>query len=247
MPIAAIVSRGGLPDPAGPQLALVRAPTLLIVGGSDEAVLRLNRQAQRQLTCESKLTVIPAPPTCLRSQAPWNRLRNWRSAGSPATSSRRQHGPSRRRNRIRSAPTCRAALSRGGRGFGSAWIGNYAPAGSVLAGDSEIMKPRFPHMSPGRSMPESGSSPPAPGRWPSPPHGEDRACCCPARPVVRVIMPPAPGRAHPVDLLLCGHHYRTSRVALAATGAAIEGLPGRAGAAQAALLGDPHQARAKVT
>jgi len=34
------------------------APTLLIVGGSDEAVLRLNRQAQ-QLTCETKLTVIP--------------------------------------------------------------------------------------------------------------------------------------------------------------------------------------------
>ena len=59
MPIAAIVSRGGLLDLAGPQLALVRAPTLLIVGGSDEAVLRLNRQAQRQLTCESKLTVIP--------------------------------------------------------------------------------------------------------------------------------------------------------------------------------------------
>jgi len=35
------------------------APTLLIVGGSDEAVLRLNRQARQQLTCESKLTVIP--------------------------------------------------------------------------------------------------------------------------------------------------------------------------------------------
>ena len=45
MPIAAIVSRGGRPDLAAPQLASVGAPTLLIVGGNDEAVLRLNRQA----------------------------------------------------------------------------------------------------------------------------------------------------------------------------------------------------------
>jgi len=49
----------------------------------------------------------------------------------------------------------------------------------------------------------------------------DRACCCPARPVVTVIMPPAPGRPHPVDLLLCGHHFRVSRAALAAAGAAV--------------------------
>ena len=47
------------------------------------------------------------------------------------------------------------------------------------------------------------------------------ACCCPARPVVRVRIPPAPGRPHSVDLLLCGHHYRTSRAALAAAGAVI--------------------------
>jgi putative phosphoribosyl transferase len=59
LPIAAIVSRGGRPDLAGPQLASVRAPTLLIVGGNDEAVLDLNRQAQQQLTCESQLTIIP--------------------------------------------------------------------------------------------------------------------------------------------------------------------------------------------
>ena len=58
VPIAAVVSRGG-PDLAGPQLASVRAPTLLIVGGSDEAVLDLNRQARQQLTCENELAVIP--------------------------------------------------------------------------------------------------------------------------------------------------------------------------------------------
>ena len=49
----------------------------------------------------------------------------------------------------------------------------------------------------------------------------DRACCCPARPVVTVIMPPAPGRLHPVDLLLCGHHFRVSQAGLTAAGAAV--------------------------
>jgi hypothetical protein len=49
----------------------------------------------------------------------------------------------------------------------------------------------------------------------------DRACCCPARPVVTVIMPAAPGRPHRVDLLLCGHHFRVSRAALTAAGAAV--------------------------
>jgi hypothetical protein len=49
----------------------------------------------------------------------------------------------------------------------------------------------------------------------------DRACCCPARPVVTVIMPPAPRRPHSVDLLLCGHHFRVSRAALTAAGAAV--------------------------
>jgi hypothetical protein len=49
----------------------------------------------------------------------------------------------------------------------------------------------------------------------------DRACCCPARPVVRVLIPPASARPHSVDLLLCGHHHRASGAALAAAGAVI--------------------------
>jgi len=57
--IAAIVSRGGRPDLAGSKLDQVRAPTLLIVGGHDEGVLELNRQAQTQLRCESHLAVVP--------------------------------------------------------------------------------------------------------------------------------------------------------------------------------------------
>jgi hypothetical protein len=48
-----------------------------------------------------------------------------------------------------------------------------------------------------------------------------RACCCPARPAVVVLMPSAPGRPHRTDLLLCRHHYRVSRQALAAAGAVV--------------------------
>ena len=49
-----------------------------------------------------------------------------------------------------------------------------------------------------------------------------RACCCPARPVVKVSMPPVPGRPYPVDLWLCGHHYRSSWAALDAAGAMVD-------------------------
>jgi len=56
--VSAIVSRGGRPDLAAPRLAAVRAPTLLIVGGRDEVVLELNREALESLTCEAQLTVV---------------------------------------------------------------------------------------------------------------------------------------------------------------------------------------------
>ena len=58
-----------------------------------------------------------------------------------------------------------------------------------------------------------------------------RAGCCPARPVVRIIMPPTPARPHVTDLLLCGHHYRVSRKALARAHASVCRLPGPAGIA----------------
>jgi putative phosphoribosyl transferase len=57
--VAAIVSRGGRPDLAGPCLPAVTAPTLLVVGGRDELVLRLNREARERLRCESELEVVP--------------------------------------------------------------------------------------------------------------------------------------------------------------------------------------------
>ena len=49
----------------------------------------------------------------------------------------------------------------------------------------------------------------------------ERACCCPARPVVRVVMPATASRPDPVDLLLCGHHYRAGQAALLAAGTAV--------------------------
>jgi len=54
----------------------------------------------------------------------------------------------------------------------------------------------------------------------------DQACCCVARAVVRIIMPPTASRPHETELLLCGHHYRASRAALAAAGASMHELAG---------------------
>jgi dienelactone hydrolase len=57
--IGAVVSRGGRPDLAGDLLARVQAPTLLIVGGDDRAVIEMNRDAYAQLTCKKKLEIVP--------------------------------------------------------------------------------------------------------------------------------------------------------------------------------------------
>jgi putative phosphoribosyl transferase len=57
--IDAVVSRGGRPDLATPFLPQVAAPTLLIVGERDSAVLRLNRQALELLTAEKELSLVP--------------------------------------------------------------------------------------------------------------------------------------------------------------------------------------------
>ncbi|MBX5041362.1 erythromycin esterase [Rhizobium lentis] len=57
--VAAVVSRGGRPDLAGPRLAEVEAPTLLIVGGDDREVLTLNQKALHALACEKLLKIVP--------------------------------------------------------------------------------------------------------------------------------------------------------------------------------------------
>ncbi len=58
--IAAVVSRGGRPDLAGSEaLGKVRCPTLLLVGGLDDVVIQLNRQAQAQMDCPRELLIVP--------------------------------------------------------------------------------------------------------------------------------------------------------------------------------------------
>jgi putative phosphoribosyl transferase len=56
--VAAVVSRGGRPDLAGDTLSRVIAPTLLIVGGDDEQVIELNRQAAVRLPDEPRLEIV---------------------------------------------------------------------------------------------------------------------------------------------------------------------------------------------
>jgi len=57
--VKAVVSRGGRPDLAGEALARVEAPTLLLVGGRDRAVLDLNRNAQQRMRSVTRLDVVP--------------------------------------------------------------------------------------------------------------------------------------------------------------------------------------------
>jgi putative phosphoribosyl transferase len=54
-----VVSRGGRPDLAGDALPRVAAPTLLIVGGRDEHVIELNRQAMSRMVAPVELEIVP--------------------------------------------------------------------------------------------------------------------------------------------------------------------------------------------
>lgn len=57
--VSAVVSRGGRPDLAAADLPFVQAPTLLIVGGNDDVVLELNRNAFLELRCRKELVIVP--------------------------------------------------------------------------------------------------------------------------------------------------------------------------------------------
>ncbi len=57
--VKAVVSRGGRPDLAEAFLPQVTAPTLLLVGGNDEPVIQLNRDAFALLTCPKELVIVP--------------------------------------------------------------------------------------------------------------------------------------------------------------------------------------------
>lgn len=66
------------------------------------------------------------------------------------------------------------------------------------------------------------------------------ACCCPGRPAIVVIMPPAAGRTTPVELLFCSHHYRVHSVALAAAGALAFDTHGAAASPETLLAVEGH-------
>jgi len=55
----AVVSGGGRPDLAGAALPQVTAPTLLLVGGLDKAMIQLNEEALAQLQCVKELKIVP--------------------------------------------------------------------------------------------------------------------------------------------------------------------------------------------
>ena len=57
--VGAVVSRGGRPDLAGGALPNVKAPTLLIVGGADDVVIDMNRDAMVQMRCQVELKIVP--------------------------------------------------------------------------------------------------------------------------------------------------------------------------------------------
>jgi putative phosphoribosyl transferase len=57
--VAAVVSRSGRPELTGDRLAVVRAPTLLLVGGRDHTGFDLNRGAQVKLRCPNRLAIVP--------------------------------------------------------------------------------------------------------------------------------------------------------------------------------------------
>jgi len=57
--VKAVVSRGGRPDLAEPELDRVAAPTLLIVGGADDVVIELNEAAFIRLKCRKRTVIVP--------------------------------------------------------------------------------------------------------------------------------------------------------------------------------------------
>jgi hypothetical protein len=88
---------------------------------------------------------------------------------------------------------------------------------------------RFPRRGGGGPAPPADSAEPFPAASPADPAESagtvpDRACCCLARPLLKVIMPVSDDRPEPVDLWLCGHHGRIARESLAGAGAEVTEL-----------------------
>ncbi len=57
--VKAVVSRGGRPDLAMEALPMVKAPTLLIVGGEDRVVIGMNQRAFAEIAAPKELRIVP--------------------------------------------------------------------------------------------------------------------------------------------------------------------------------------------
>jgi putative phosphoribosyl transferase len=82
--VRAVVSRGGRPDLAAAALDLVRSPTLLVVGGRDDVVIRLNELALARLRGAKELRIVPGASHLFQEQgaleAVMEHAKNWFSA-----------------------------------------------------------------------------------------------------------------------------------------------------------------------
>jgi dienelactone hydrolase len=91
--VAAVVSRGGRPDLAGAALPLVRAPTLLIVGGHDDVVITLNERARDAMRAAVRLEIVPGATHLFEEPGTLERVaelaREWFLAHLPAQAVRR--------------------------------------------------------------------------------------------------------------------------------------------------------------
>lgn len=92
--IKAVVSRGGRPDLAGASaLALVRAPTLLIVGGYDTQVIDLNVEAMNLLNSTKRLEIVPRATHLFEEPGALSQVaslaRDWFASYMPALAAKR--------------------------------------------------------------------------------------------------------------------------------------------------------------
>ena len=77
---------------AGEALSAVRAPTLLVVGGLDQVVLGLNRQAAERLACQHEVVVVPGATHLFEEPGALDGWLSWLRAGSASTSSPLERG-----------------------------------------------------------------------------------------------------------------------------------------------------------
>lgn len=174
----------------------------------------------------------PGPPIAIRPteyvparRSSWGDVPAAACTGQPEDASNRAKPPAW--PNLGHDSTLRASQKSSASGLLVVWAGELRPYWLPPSGlQAEVMTARSaPGPAGGTAATQQRPGEPAVPRAVSATPG-NRACCCPAKAVVRIVMPPSPARPHPTDLLLCAHHYRVSRRALADAEAAICELPG---------------------